>query len=52
MTTAAAASQNAHLDYARGLARAFGGAILFCLPLLMTMEMWALGFEMDRFRLL
>jgi putative integral membrane protein (TIGR02587 family) len=27
-----------------GLARAFGGAILFSLPLLMTMEMWWLGF--------
>ena len=52
MTTAAAASSNPSLDYARGLARAFGGAILFCLPLLMTMEMWALGFEMDRFRLI
>ena len=52
MTTAAAASSNPSLDYARGLARAFGGAILFCLPLLMTLEMWALGFEMDRFRLI
>lgn len=34
-----------------GLARAFGGAIFFSLPLLMTMEMWWLGFHMDRFRL-
>ena len=34
-----------------GLARAFGGAIFFSLPLLMTMEMWWLGFYMDRFRL-
>jgi putative integral membrane protein (TIGR02587 family) len=33
------------------LARAFGGAILFALPLLMTMEMWALGFSMDGLRL-
>lgn len=30
--------------YARDLGRAFGGALLFSLPLLMTMEMWALGF--------
>ena len=30
-------------DYARGLARAFGGAVIFGLPLLMTMEMWLLG---------
>ncbi len=34
-----------------GLARAFGGAIFFSLPLLMTMEMWWLGFYMDRVRL-
>jgi putative integral membrane protein (TIGR02587 family) len=33
------------------LARAFGGAIIFALPLLMTMEMWWLGFYMDRLRL-
>jgi putative integral membrane protein (TIGR02587 family) len=34
-----------------GVARAFGGALFFGLPLLMTMEMWWLGFIMDRFRL-
>ncbi len=34
-----------------GLARAFGGAILFSFPILMTMEMWQLGFYIDRFRL-
>lgn len=34
-----------------GLARAFGGAIIFALPMLMTAEMWWLGFYMDRFRL-
>jgi putative integral membrane protein (TIGR02587 family) len=34
-----------------GVARAFGGALFFGLPLLMTMEMWSLGFYMDRFRL-
>lgn len=33
------------------LARAFGGALIFSLPLLMTMEMWQLGFYTDRFRL-
>lgn len=37
--------------FAVGLARAFGGAVFFSLPLLMTMEMWWLGFYMDRFRL-
>ena len=38
--------------YAVGLARAFGGALLFALPLLMTMEMWALGFYVHPGRLL
>jgi putative integral membrane protein (TIGR02587 family) len=33
------------------LARAFGGAVIFGLPLLMTMEMWWLGFAMDPLRL-
>jgi putative integral membrane protein (TIGR02587 family) len=33
------------------LAHDFGGAILFSFPLLMTMEMWWLGFYMDRLRL-
>lgn len=33
------------------LARAFGGAILFSLPILMTMEMWWLGFYMNGLRL-
>lgn len=38
-------------DYARDLARAFGGALLFSLPLLMTMEMWWFGFILDGVRL-
>ncbi|MGI8639899.1 MAG: TIGR02587 family membrane protein [Pyrinomonadaceae bacterium] len=33
------------------LARAFGGAILFSFPMLMTMEMWWLGFYMNGLRL-
>jgi putative integral membrane protein (TIGR02587 family) len=37
--------------YARGLARAAAGALIFSFPLLMTMEMWELGFHMDRLRL-
>jgi putative integral membrane protein (TIGR02587 family) len=35
-------------EFRIGLARAFGGAIFFSLPLLMTMEMWQLGFHMPR----
>ena len=38
--------------YGQGLARAAGGALLFSFPLLMTMEMWQLGFSMERGRLL
>ena len=38
--------------YLVGLSRAAGGAVIFALPLLMTMEMWWLGFTIDRARLL
>jgi|HigsolmetaGSP11D_1036233.scaffolds.fasta_scaffold10641_2 putative integral membrane protein (TIGR02587 family) len=38
-------------EYALALARASAGAVLFAFPLLMTMEMWFLGFYMDRYRL-
>src|SRR5687768_5316942 len=34
-----------------GLSRAVGGAIVFSLPLLMTMEMWTLGSSIDGGRL-
>ena len=47
-----AGDAEANRDYAVGLARAFGGAIIFGYPLMMTMEMWWLGFHMDRARLL
>lgn len=39
-------------SYVSALARGFGGALLFSFPLLMTMEMWQLGFAMERGRLL
>ena len=38
--------------YVRDLARAFAGALIFNIPLLMTMEMWEQGVVMDRWRLL
>jgi putative integral membrane protein (TIGR02587 family) len=38
--------------YAVGLARAFGGAVIFAFPLMMTLEMWSLGVSMGRARLL
>lgn len=34
-------------EYAAALARAVAGATIFCLPLLMTMEMWWFGFTLD-----
>jgi putative integral membrane protein (TIGR02587 family) len=44
-------ARNRNLNFGKGLARAFAGAVLFGLPLLMTMEMWWLGFSMDPLRL-
>ena len=44
-------SSNQNHSFAVDLAHDFGGAILFSFPLLMTMEMWWLGFYMDRSRL-
>lgn len=41
----------AHRVFGVGLARAFAGAVIFGLPILMTMEMWSLGFSMDPWRL-
>jgi putative integral membrane protein (TIGR02587 family) len=40
-----------HQKFALALARAAGGSILFTVPLLMTMEMWWLGFYMEPLRL-
>jgi putative integral membrane protein (TIGR02587 family) len=34
-----------------GLGRAFAGALIFAVPVLMTMEAWALGFHLQPFRL-
>jgi putative integral membrane protein (TIGR02587 family) len=44
--------RDANREYAIGLARAFGGAIIFAFPLLMTMEMWWLGLYLERDRLM
>jgi len=35
----------------KGLARAFAGALLFALPMMMTMEMWQIGFSIGPWRL-
>lgn len=38
-------------EFLTGLGRAFAGALIFSLPMLMTMEMWWLGFYMSPLRL-
>ncbi len=38
-------------DLVKGLARAFAGALIFGLPMLMTSELWELGARLDRLRL-
>lgn len=52
MSTVQETAGSAQDSYVRDLGRAFGGALLFSLPLLMTMEMWALGFTARPERLL
>lgn len=44
-------NQNENRRFLIDLMRAFGGAILFSFPMLMTMEMWWLGFYMNGLRL-
>jgi len=44
-------SESAVADLRGGLGRAFGGALIFSLPVLMTMEMWDMGFAMERWRM-
>ncbi|MGE6784494.1 TIGR02587 family membrane protein [Ensifer adhaerens] len=41
-----------HGRFIKGLARGLGGALLFALPLFLTLEMWELGLYIDRHRLL
>ena len=47
----AAAARQTSTEYAKGLARASAGALIFAFPLLMTMEMWQLGFSANPLRL-
>ncbi len=39
-------------EFGKGIGRACGGALLFGLPMLMTMELWRHGAGMDRWRLI
>lgn len=47
----AGSAGEANRRFALELTHAFGGAVLFSFPMLMTMELWQLGFYMDPFRL-
>lgn len=46
------APEAARESLAAGIGRAFAGALIFGLPMLMTMELWELGARMDRARLI
>ena len=45
-------SNESRIDFAQGLGRGFGGALLFSLPMFLTIELWWLGFYLDRLRLM
>ncbi len=45
------AARSADRAFAIGVARALGGAVIFALPMLMTMEMWEIGFYVPPLRL-
>ncbi|SMH39336.1 TIGR02587 family membrane protein [Azospirillum agricola] len=51
MSADATASNGIDPAFAVGLARAFAGALIFALPMLMTMEMWQIGFSINPWRL-
>lgn len=52
MTENATKHSSREREFLIGLARGVGGALLFALPMFMTMEMWFLGFYMPREKLL
>jgi putative integral membrane protein (TIGR02587 family) len=49
--TAAASRPAPSRRFWKGVARAVGGAVVFSIPLYMTMEMWQLGFAAERGRI-
>jgi len=50
MSVAVEKGRTSDKTYVRDLGRACGGALLFSLPMLMTMEMWTLGFSAEPLR--
>jgi putative integral membrane protein (TIGR02587 family) len=51
-TMAESEASKERVDIAKGLGRAFGGALIFGLPMLMTNEFWQIGAAVERWRLL
>lgn len=51
MTNSAAPSPTGTAAFLRDAGRAAGGAVVFSLPILMTMEMWQLAYTMEAWRL-
>ncbi|MDQ1183463.1 TIGR02587 family membrane protein [Agrobacterium larrymoorei] len=52
MAESATQNSSKETEFLTGLARGVGGALLFALPMFMTMEMWFLGFYMSHEKLL
>ena len=52
MTSQAERAHSHHFAHAASFGRGFAGAFIFGLPLLMTMEMWWIGFTVDPMMLL
>ena len=52
MTAASATSHEHHFAHAANFGRGFAGAVVFGLPLMMTMEMWWFGFTLSGWMLL
>ena len=52
MTSRAEQSHSSHFAHAANFGRGFASTFIFGLPLLMTMEMWWIGFTLDPIRLL
>ncbi|MFD1705112.1 TIGR02587 family membrane protein [Methylopila henanensis] len=50
-TSSATRRGDVEREFLANLGRAAGGAIVFALPVLMTMEMWSLGASLERWRL-
>lgn len=43
--------EQSNTEFWQSLGRAFGGALIFAFPLMMTMEMWWLGFYLERLKI-